>query len=411
MTPARKPAPAAERTDRAALIGLAPIMTMAFRGVDLTPLGQTLIARAQADPGDADALMDLSVVLQLKQSRELALATQAQALALRQLYHLPAADGTPAIRLLAFMAPGDMMANAPLDFLLQDSDVALDMLYLVPGMPFPPPLPAHDVAIVAVCESDANRALLRQLEALVQASSTPVLNLPAKIGQTRRENAPGLLGALGGVHVPAAARIDRGALERVGSGELSLAGALQGGRYPVIIRPVDAHAGHGLMKIEGSEALLNYLRAMPDPEYVLSQYVDYRSADGLFRKYRVALIGGEAYAVHMGISEQWVIHYLNAGMTESAEKRAEEARFMQRFDDELALRHSGALRAVAERLELDYVVIDCAETREGKLLIFELDTGAVVHDMDPVDLFPYKKLQMQKVFAAFRALLARAMAR
>ena len=141
MTLARKPAPAAERTDRAALIGLAPIMTMAFRGVDLTPLGQTLIARAQADPGDADALMDLSVVLQLKQSRELALATQAQALALRQLYHLPAADGTPAIRLLAFMAPGDMMANAPLDFLLQDSDVALDMLYLVPGMPFPPPLP------------------------------------------------------------------------------------------------------------------------------------------------------------------------------------------------------------------------------------------------------------------------------
>ena len=52
-----------------------------------------------------------------------------------------------------------------------------------------------------------------------------------------------------------------------------------------------------------AQALLNYLRAMPDPEFVLSQYVDYRSADGLFRKYRVALIGGEAYAVHMGNAE------------------------------------------------------------------------------------------------------------
>jgi hypothetical protein len=38
--------------------------------------------------------------------------------------------------------------------------------------------------------------------------------------------------------------------------------------------------------------------------------------------------------------------------------------------------------------------------------VFELDPGAVVHSMDPVDLFPYKQAQMQKVFRAFREMLS-----
>jgi hypothetical protein len=31
----------------------------------------------------------------------------------------------------------------------------------------------------------------------------------------------------------------------------------------------------------------------------------------------------------------------------------------------------------------------------------------IVHDMDPPDLFPYKKPQMRKVFDAFEAMLRR----
>jgi hypothetical protein len=39
------------------------------------------------------------------------------------------------------------------------------------------------------------------------------------------------------------------------------------------------------------------------------------------------------------------------------------------------------------------------------LLIFEADNTAVVHDMDPPDIFPYKLPQMRKVFDAFAAML------
>jgi hypothetical protein len=73
-----------------ALLGLARLMTMAFEGVDLAPLAATLIERASAD--DANALMDLSTILQLQGSRSLGLATQVHALKARRLYELvPAA--------------------------------------------------------------------------------------------------------------------------------------------------------------------------------------------------------------------------------------------------------------------------------------------------------------------------------
>jgi hypothetical protein len=150
---------------------------------------------------------------------------------------------------------------------------------------------------------------------------------------------------------------------------------------------------------------------MPQDQFYVTRFIDYRSQDGLFRKYRVVLIGGQPYASHMGVSEDLMIHYLNAGMEESAAKRAEEARFMEGVDEDFAFRHRVALQSIAQHIELDYLVIDCGETDDGKLLVFEVDSNAVVHAMDPVEAFPYKKQQMKKVFAAFRAMLAKAMER
>ena len=62
-------------------------------------------------------------------------------------------------------------------------------------------------------------------------------------------------------------------------------------------------------------------------------------------------------------------------------------------------------QAVAERVGLDYFGIDCAETPDGRLLLFEGDIAMIVHAMDSPEIFPYKPPQMQKIFAAFRALL------
>ena len=80
---------------------------------------------------------------------------------------------------------------------------------------------------------------------------------------------------------------------------------------------------------------------------------------------------------------------------------------MEGFDAGFASRHAAAFTALHARLGLGYFAVDCAETRDGRLLIFEADVAMIVHDLDPPELYPYKKVQMSKVFDAFEDLLRR----
>jgi hypothetical protein len=82
---------------------------------------------------------------------------------------------------------------------------------------------------------------------------------------------------------------------------------------------------------------------------------------------------------------------------------------MREFDTEFAQRHCDALSAIAERLGLDYAVIDCAETIAGELLIFEIDNRGWIHATDDSNAFGYKQAIMNKAFAAFRTMLVKAM--
>lgn len=395
------------------LIGLAVLMRMAFSGADLAPLGMELLQLAGSDPAqaNANALMDMSTVLQLRGERELALTMQMQALGLQQIYSPPTVKDAVAIRLLAIMGPGDLMANTPLEFLLEDTDVALNLFYVASGIPLPGTLPEHDVLFVAIGESAQNQPLLKRIESAVASWPHPVLNLPARIAQLSRDTVCAMLQSLPGVDVPTTVRVSRQDLHQIGTNQMDVYNVLGDGAYPIIARPVDSHAGQGLARLDDADAVADYLRSMPQAEFYISRFVDYRSADGLFRKYRIILIEGKPYACHMAISDDWMIHYLNAGMAESPQKRAEEARFMQEFDTGFAQRHAAALAAIHAATGLDYVGMDCAENADGRLLIFEVDSNMLIHAMDPPAVFPYKQTQMHKVFAAFRALLGNALQR
>jgi glutathione synthase/RimK-type ligase-like ATP-grasp enzyme len=388
------------------LIGLAKLMRMAYAGRDLAPLGAQLIKRAETDTSGL-ALMDLSTVLQLRGDRDLALNVQAQAIKNQQIYSPPTAIDQINIRLLAIMGAGDLMANTPLEFLLENSDVALNIVYVTEDQPLPAPadLPDHDVLFVAVAQSDQNMPILKKIGAAVASWPRPVLNSPDRIALMSRNEACALLESIPGVNMPLTVRTTRQALECVADQRLPLSVILANGEFPIIIRPVDSHAGKNLDKIEDADSLAHYLQNMSNDEFYISRFINYQGQDGLFRKYRIVLIDGRPFICHVGISEYWMIHYLNAGMAESAEKRNEEERFMINFDNQFARKHAEAFRAINARVGLDYLGIDCGETVDGKLLIFEIDSCMIIHAIDPIDIFPYKQPQMNKVFGAFRQML------
>ena len=397
-------------TPYAPLIGLAPLMRLAFLQQDLAPLGEALLVRAQAHPDDAHACLDFSTVLQLKGQRELALAVQAQAIELQQWYSLPAQapQSGPGFKLLVVMGPGDLMSNTPIEFLVEQSDVAMDLLYLTADSDFPEEVPEHDVLLVAVAESDANQPLLARLAAFLFDWPRPVVNLPQHIFHTSRDGLCARLQDVPGVAMPRTARLDRAQLQALASGELQVGSLLPGDDFPLIVRPLGSHAGHDLERMASAADLQVYLQKVDAERFYIARFVDYRNDDGQFRKYRIALIDGLPYICHFAVSSHWMIHYLNAGMDESAVKREEEARVMAHFDDEFALRHAQAFQAIDARMGMPYLGIDCAETREGELLVFEADNAMIVHAMDAEEMYPYKRPAMRKVFAAFRAMLARA---
>lgn len=397
--------------EQAPLIGLPRLMRMALEGVDVGPMGSELLAYVNTHPHAANALLDLSVILQLKQNRELAMIMQTEALKLQQLYHLPVKSEQVNLRVLAIVGPGDLMSNTPLEFLLEHADVALTLLYVSPDIPFPAELPPHDVVFVAVGESDQNQALLGYVDSIINGWPCPVLNRPNKIQALSRNAACALLSDIPGVVMPITVRIDRETLTMLGDAHLALTSVLADAAFPVIVRPVDSHAGRGLLKLEAATDIANYLQTMPEADFYISRFVDYSGSDGLFRKYRIVLIDGRPYVCHLAISRHWMVHYLNAEMTDKPQNREEEARFMAGFDEGFARKHGAALSAIAVRSGLDYLGIDCAETAAGELLIFEIDSNMIVHAMDSIELFPYKQPQMHKVFTAFREMLFNAVQR
>lgn len=388
-------------------LGLAPLMRLNIEGTDIRPLYQHLIQKATDDPDDSCSLLDASIILQLYSQTELALQLQREALRMNRHYRYPTL-GTPRLRLLALMVPGVLMANIPVECLLENSDVELIVLYATDGTLNLEDIPDHDVLLVAISEQDENRDILAAWSRHLVNWPRPVLNNPCNIKNVGRDTAAGLLSTVEGVIAPTALRIDRTQLQNLLDDPRLDAPLKQTDLFPLLIRPVDSHAGINLSKVNDAAELRAAFEALSDDEFFLTQFVDYRSTDGQYRKYRVMLIDGQPFIGHMAISDHWMIHYLNAGMAENAEKRAEEARVMANFDSEFAQRHAQAFAGIHSTIGLDYLGIDCAETPRGDLLVFEIEHSMVVHAMDSVELYPYKPAAMRKLFAAFRAMLFKA---
>ena len=95
-----------------------------------------MIDRSDTDP--AARLYDTAIAYQLAFRRAEGLDLLDEALAAIAAVPHPARECRGAgSRLLALVAPGELMANVPLDFITNHLDVRLDLLFVLPGRPLP----------------------------------------------------------------------------------------------------------------------------------------------------------------------------------------------------------------------------------------------------------------------------------
>ena len=297
------------------------------------------------------------------------------------------------------------MTNTPLEFLAQGAGFSMQILYVGTDLALPDNIPEHDIAIVGISELDRNLASLRHVEKIIPKLNTVLLNPPANIIPLSRDAISYKLQNIAGLDVPVTDRISREQLLSLSDDTALKATIIGNTKFPIIIRPIDSHAGTNLEKVDNLQELHNYLAQCDSDMFFIAPFIDYRSEDGSYKKYRIMLIDGTPYIAHMAISEHWMIHYLNADMLENAQRRKTEEQAMQCFEQGFAKKHHDAFKALTDSVGLDYFGIDCAESKDGSLLIFEACAALNVHAMDCEKLFPYKKPAMQKIFDGFLQML------
>ncbi len=384
------------------LIGQSALMTMMFNGDDLSQTAAHLLQSAEQDPNNAEALLDLSTILLLRGDREVGLSLQQQALGIKQNFTVQKGKG---LRLLILKTPGDFMTNSPIEFLIRSPEIEADVMYIGPELPYPTEI-HHDLVFNGISEGKGNEVALQLAATLIRKWGKPYINRAEEVPLLSRDRACEILDGIAGTYMPQNIILNHEELSQLASASEILGQFLVQDRFPILVRPIDSHAGEGLHKFESQEEIKSFLANTSEAQFYVAPFVDYRSSDGYYRKYRIAFVCGRPFLCHMAISEHWMIHYLNAGMTSSAWKREEEAKNMLHFSKMFGLRHEEALHDVGNAFDLEYFAIDCGETTDGQLLVFEAGNAMVVHDMDPEDLFPHKAPKMRALFREFQSMLA-----
>ncbi|MEJ1979382.1 MAG: tetratricopeptide repeat protein [Acetobacteraceae bacterium] len=263
-------------------------------------------------------------------------------------------------------------------------------------------LPAHDVVLNAIGDADLCRAGLAAAEALLASSRARVINRPRNVLATGRQDIATRFARVPGVVAPRMASLSRAALQ--GRDVLAtLAG--HGLGFPLLLRAPGFHTGQHFVKLDGPEALPAALAALPGDPLMAIAYLDASGPDGLARKYRVMMIGGRLYPLHLAISKSWKVHYYTADMADLAEYRAEEAAFLTDMPGVLGATAMTALRTIADRLALDYAGIDFALAPDGRLLLFEANATMVVSSPTAEPWWDYRRSAVAQVLDAVQALL------
>ena len=356
-----------------------------------------LDAALQLAPDQPEALIARANVLQSLGRKAEAEAAYKRVLAGQLLITHAALKREPEFRALFVIAP--ISGNTPIEDMISFSSYESSMLILLPDAEYDVNFlrSRADVVVNLVSDVDCSRQALAQVSDLVTRLNKPLVNDPAKVLITDRENVSRLLATTVNCRIPITRRYASEALLKlVQSQSLEVS-------FPLIIRVAGTHGGDEMERLSDFQDLDTFVRARPASEFYVSEFVDYRSADGYFRKYRFIFVGDEILPYHLAIGDQWKVHHASTDMANHVWMHEEEERFLLHPEMTFGPDALQALRAIRSKLDLDYFGIDCALDKEGRVVVFEVNSSMLVHLRN--DLFPYKNGPVRRIKAAFASML------
>ena len=137
------------------------------------------------------------------------------------------------------------------------------------------------------------------------------------------------------------------------------------------------------------------------------EYLDARGKDGNARKYRVMMIGGAIYPLHLAIFRNWKVHYFTSDMADKPDHRREEEGFLRDMRATLGEKAMAALEGIRDALGLDYAGIDFGLGGDGDLLLFEANATMVIAPPDRDERWTYRRTAIGAILDAAVAMIMR----
>ncbi len=214
-----------------------------------------------------------------------------------------------------------------------------------------------------LADADLYPNALRQAAAFVGKLVVPCFNHPAAVLGTTRDGVYQRLKDVPGLHVPVTVRTRADTVAQL-QAAMEQAGIV----YPVLVRMTGDHGGvsTALVKDAGDWDAINPL-PWGGRDVYLTQFVDYRDADGHYRKTRLVVAGDAVLTRHLIVSNEWMVHRKERVTGSEQEERA----WLDGFATVTAPKIRATVLEMARRLGLDWFGIDASLRPDGTLLLFE----------------------------------------
>jgi glutathione synthase/RimK-type ligase-like ATP-grasp enzyme len=312
---------------------------------------------------------------------------------------LPYRGDKPPIALLQLVSSGG--GNIPTALFLDDTRFLTSVIvtdYFEPSTPLPP----HRLIFNAIGDADLCGPALAGACRVTAHAPAPVINDPRAVMKTGRIGNADRFRAMPGVTTARTAAIAR---DMLGGAQGAQRLADNGFTFPLLLRSPGYHTGRNFVFVARSEDLAAAANGLPGEELLAIEYLDSRGTDGAARKYRVMMIDGRLYPLHLAISRNWKVHYFTSDMAERPDHRREEAAFLQDMPAVLGDKAMRALAEIQDALGLDYAGVDFGLGADRDLLLYEANATMVISKPDQDPRWAYRREAIDKVLNAVGAMI------
>jgi hypothetical protein len=265
-----------------------------------------------------------------------------------------------------------------------------------------PRITRPDIFVNCIANPEIMTRSLEKAAALIDRAQTrrgpvAVFNDPCCIAATRRDLIYERFHALPGLDIPKTLRCIPESPEDV------LATAKHENlRFPFIVRPCGARGSIDMVKVNAAgDADTLDVFAFDGSPFTLTEFRDYKGADGLYAKTRFTLMNGKVYPRHTIFSKGWKIRAVTRGelMNRDPALKNREKEQLEALTARLAPEALASVHKIADAIGLDYLGFDACVRQDGTLTVFEVSAAQGLTGTPNLRLFPY--------LASFRETLLR----